>query len=67
MNSAFYESNLIGNKYFNNWDTSSVTNFHRLFCHARKFNAPINDWNVSKVTNMETAFWDAKAFNQNLN
>jgi surface protein len=67
MNSMFYESGLTGNKHFNDWDTSNVTNFHRLFCHARKFNEEINDWNVSKVTNMETAFWDAEVFNQDLN
>jgi surface protein len=60
-------SNLKGNKYFNDWDVSSVTDMSSMFSDAEAFNQPLNNWNVSKVINMDLMFDNAKAFNQALN
>jgi surface protein len=60
-------SNLKGNKYFNDWDVSSVTNMSSMFKVAKSFNQPLNDWDVSNVNNMFTIFTEATNFNQALN
>ena len=68
MNSMFYKARALkGNKSFNDWDISNVTDISDLFCNAVSFNAPVNNWNVSNVTNMEGTFFNAKLFNQPLN
>jgi surface protein len=58
---------LKGNKYFNDWDFSSVTNMDGMFSYTNIFNQPLNNWDVSKVTNMRNVFNEAFAFNQALN
>ena len=58
---------LKGNKYFNDWDVSSVTDMYAVFADATIFNQPLNNWNVSSVDNMRYMFYEAKAFNQPLN
>jgi surface protein len=67
-NSMFYESrNLKGNRYFNDWDVSSVTDMSAMFKYAKVFNQPLNDWDVSSVTDVSKMFSSARAFNQPLN
>jgi surface protein len=58
--------NLKGNKYFNDWDVSSVTDMSYMFYETEAFNQPLNNWNVSSVTGMSQIFYRAKAFNQPL-
>jgi surface protein len=58
---------LRGNKYFNDWDVSSITDMSNMFYIAIAFNQPLNNWDVSSVTNMRTMFTNAIAFNQPLN
>jgi surface protein len=53
---------LEGNEYFNEWDTSNVTDMEALFDYTYKFNAPVGDWDVSNVTNMRYMFVYAYAF-----
>jgi surface protein len=66
MGSMFLStSNLTGNKYFNDWDVSSVENMQTIFQNST-FNAPINDWDVSKVTYMGGMFYQARIFNQDI-
>jgi surface protein len=66
MDSMFIgTSSLTGNKYFNDWDTSSLTRMQTTFS-GTTFNAPIGNWNVSNVTYMEGLFWGASKFNQDL-
>jgi surface protein len=59
-------SNLKGNKYFNNWDVSSVTDMSFMFSDTEAFNQPLNNWNVSNVTSMSSMFSGTKVFNQAL-
>jgi surface protein len=64
----FYRARkLKGNKYFNDWDVSSVTNMSGMFADANAFNQPLNNWDVSSVTNIYSMFFHADAFNQPLN
>jgi surface protein len=58
--------NLKGNKYFNDWDVSSVVDMSYMFYETEAFNQPLNNWNVSSVTGMSQIFYRAKAFNQSL-
>jgi surface protein len=63
----FYNAkNLKGNKYFNDWDVSSVTSMTSMFDKAYVFNQPLNNWDVSSVIYMGSMFLDAKVFNQPL-
>jgi surface protein len=64
----FYNAkNLKGNKYFNDWDVSSVTSMYNMFSRATVFNQPLKNWDVSKVRSMSGMFYYATAFNQPLN
>jgi surface protein len=58
---------LKGNKYFNDWDVSSVTTMRHMFNRAKVFNQPLNNWDVSNVTDMRLMFSDTNSFNQPLN
>jgi surface protein len=64
----FYKAKKVkGNKYFNDWDVSSVTNMSGMFADANAFNQPLNNWDVSSVTDMDYMFKYAKGFkNQDL-
>jgi surface protein len=57
-------SELKGNSYFNDWDTSHITDMSYMFNYAIKFNAPINKWDTSSVTTMRGMFSSADDFNQ---
>jgi surface protein len=62
-----YAYNLKGNRYFNDWDVSSVTYMGHMFYYAKAFNQPLNNWDVSSVTYMGHMFYNANTFNQALN
>ena len=59
MGQAF-DSCINFNDNIGNWDTSNVTTFDRMFCHAGKFNngdsPDINKWNTANVTFMRFMF-----------
>ncbi|MFK5855594.1 MAG: BspA family leucine-rich repeat surface protein [Bacteroidota bacterium] len=57
-------SSLIGNDFFNLWNTSSITSMIGVFANATLFNAVIFNWDVRFVTNMNNMFLGASQFNQ---
>ena len=64
----FYLTNdLEGNKYFNNWDVSHVSDMGYMFAGTDTFNQPLNNWDVSNVSRMDFMFTNSRAFNQPLN
>ena len=48
------------------WDTSSVTDMHKMFSGACSFNQPVEGWNTANVTTMSFMFERASSFNQPL-
>jgi surface protein len=60
------------NSDLSNWNTSSITDFTRMFSGAKKFNSNIDynastdKWNTSNVTKMDYMFTGAEAFNGNV-
>ena len=63
----YYAESLRGNKYFNDWNISSITDIYGMFNGAKVFNQPLNSWEVSNVTDMSYIFYEAEAFDQPLN
>ncbi|GAX15920.1 hypothetical protein FisN_UnNu071 [Fistulifera solaris] len=49
-----------------NWDTSAVIDFTKVFEGALVFNQPLADWDIAQVTGMRRMFANAAAFEQNL-
>ena len=60
-------SSLKGNKYFNNWNVSNITDMQRMFSDTNVFNQALDNWDVSNVKNFEYMFNMADTFNQPLN
>jgi surface protein len=52
------------NQDISGWDTSAVTNMHRLFAGADAFNQDISGWNTGAVTDMSYMFDNATVFDQ---
>jgi hypothetical protein len=48
------------------WDTSRVTTFYRLFLGKGPCNPPIGGWNTAKVRYMQEMFYGLDSFNQPL-
>ncbi|RZN82206.1 MAG: BspA family leucine-rich repeat surface protein, partial [Winogradskyella sp.] len=51
----------------NQWDTSNITDFYRMFYDAHDFNQSLNNWDVSSASNMSFMFGSTINFNQPLN
>ena len=54
------------NQDVSKWNTSGVTDMHRMFHAASIFNQPIASWNTAKVTDMNNMFREASAFDQDI-
>ena len=52
------------NEDISRWDTSSVTDMHKMFSGACSFNQPVEGWNTANVTDMMGMFTSASSFNQ---
>lgn len=64
VNSAFTVTTY--NAPLDNWNTTGVTNFQRVFSNNAVFNQDISSWDLSSATIMNSMFDGAQAFNQDI-
>ncbi|TVZ14962.1 BspA family leucine-rich repeat surface protein [Maribacter sp. MAR_2009_72] len=57
-------TSLVGNSYFDDWNTQNIDEMTAVFAHALQFNQPLDSWNVSNVRYFYDMFAGAANFNQ---